>query len=231
MTEIKLIKIEAYGIKNSFRIPLHMTIQDTLALPSKTAIIGMIAAALGYKRSDKEKIESLYKNIRIGIVGHSMTKYYDLITIYKLKEKIEKSQLQRQINYDNYYTIFIDSNNLMDVFNAIKNPVFALTLGKADELINIHKIDIIKKNLILTDMIQISNTYVPFQLNDFEVLQVSENIKPLLTLKLPQSFVIKDDYRKPGDFKEVTFVGDIKLRIKRNDYDVIEDESTHVVLQ
>ncbi|AGO59986.1 type I-E CRISPR-associated protein Cas5/CasD [Ferroplasma acidarmanus] len=227
MKEIKLIRINAYGIINSFRIPLHMTIHDTLDLPVKTHIIGMIAAAMGYLRDDKEKIESLYKNTSIGIYGTSYSKFYDLIRIYKYKGKeVEVSLVNRQINYKNNYTIYIENNNLEEIYNFLKNPVFALSLGKAHDLINIKDISIINATIVEDDYIDLSNTVLPFNLYDFEIIDLKDNtnITPFQTYKLPLSFNIEKNYREATHLSDTTIIGDIKLKIKRNkEYKTIHD--------
>ncbi len=227
MKEIKLIRINAYGIINSFRIPLHMTIHDTLNLPVKTHIIGMIAAAMGYLRDDKEKLENLYKNTNIGIYGKSYSKFYDLIHIYKYKGKeIEASLLNRQINYKNNYIIYIENNNLEEIYNYLKDPVFALSLGKAHDLINIKDISIINAKIIEDDYICISNTVIPFNLDNFEIIDVKENtnITPFQTYKLPLSFNIGNNYREAINLNDTTIIDNIKLKIKRNEkYKTIYD--------
>jgi hypothetical protein len=227
MKEIKLIRINAYGIINSFRIPLHMTIHDTLDLPVKTHIIGMIAAAMGYLRDDKEKLESLYKNTHVGIYGNSYSKFYDLIHIYKYKGKeIEVSLVNRQVNYKNNYTIYIENDNLNEIYNFLKNPVFALSLGKAHDLINIKDISIINATIVEDDYISISNTVLPFNLSDFEIIDLKDNtnITPFQTYKLPLSFNIEKNYREAVHLSDTTIIGDIKLKIKRyNEYRTIQD--------
>lgn len=233
MTEIELIKLNVHGITNSFRIPFHMTVHDTLNLPPKTTVIGMIAAALGYKRCSSD-IENLYSNTLIGISGSYISMYYDLISIYKLKDKAIKSQLQRQINYNNRYTIYIKNNaGLDDIYEKLKNPVYALSLGKAHEIINILSISKIKKELITSEYIHISNTVVPFEIDDFDICGNSNEIIPFISVEMPLSFSVDNGYREPENFCKITQIMNLKIKIKRPDYKIIHDDDydTDIVLQ
>lgn len=225
MSSIELIKIKVHGITNSFRIPFHMTVHDTLTLPPKTTIIGMLGAALGYSRADPN-LMALYNDTHIGILGFSKAKYYDLMSIYKLKPEATKSQLQRQINYDNSYIIYIEnSRNLDEIYKALKNPVYALSLGKAHEIVNISEISRIERETIESDYINVSNTMLPFQVNDFDISEINEGtIAPFISVQIPLSFSIKNGYREPENFCKVTEIMNLKLKIKRLGYVAIYDD-------
>ncbi len=225
MNRIKLIKIKVHGITNSFRIPFHMTVHDTLTLPPKTTIIGMLGAALGYSRTDQNLI-ALYNDTYIGVLGFSNARYYDLMSIYKLKSEVQKGQLQRQINYGNSYTIYIEnSKNLDEIYEALKNPVYALSLGKSHEIIDISEISRIEKDTIESDYVIVSNTIVPFEVNDFDIDEVNGGtVAPLVSRQMPLSFAIKNGYREPENFCKVTEVMNLKLKIKRFGYEAIYDD-------
>jgi CRISPR-associated protein Cas5t len=234
MSSIELIKIKVHGITNSFRIPFHMTVHDTLTIPPKTTIIGMLGAALGYSRIDANLV-ALYNNTYVGILGSSKAKYYDLMRIYKLAPKAKPGQLQRQINYDNLYTIYIEnSRNLDAIYMALKNPVYALSLGKAHEIINMSEISKTERDTIESDYINVSNTIVPFEIKDFDIDEISEGtITPLVSIQMPLSFSIKDGYRDPENFCRITEITNLKLKIKRMGYKAIHDNDydTDVILQ
>ena len=200
----ELIKINAHGLSNAFRIPLHMTVHDTFPLPMKTHIIGMMAAAMGIERSSSY-IHYMYSNIMVGITGKTLSRYYDLITLYKFKgEKYpEISQLQRQMNYENNYIIYVYTENklLHKIYEYLKNPVFALYLGKASEIINIKNVEIINKELLKNGKITISNTVIPFKIDDFDIEDVNNgNITPFTNYHVPSAFSLEKDYRVPINF-------------------------------
>lgn len=98
--------------------------------PSKSAVIGMIAAAFGYRRNDTRivKLNELSYAVRADQVGSSLT---DFQTVEWKKDK-------RKITYRDYLqdAVFIaavgsENTELIDqIHDALKRPKFQLSLGR-----------------------------------------------------------------------------------------------------
>jgi CRISPR-associated protein Cas5t len=139
---MKIFSVKGVSITASFRVPETHTFQQTLPLPPKTAIIGMIGAALGLK------LENAYKyvddnEILIGICGTHKGFMRDLWKYRKIKAKEEThSVLTREyLCYNEFYIYFAsDKTDLTELKSAIYSPVYPLTAGNSDDLIKIAKI-------------------------------------------------------------------------------------------
>lgn len=98
--------------------------------PSKSAVIGMIAAALGYRRNDARivKLNELSYAVRVDQAGRSLT---DFQTVEWKKDK-------RKITYRDYLqdAVFIaavgsENTELIDQIHvALRKPKFQLSLGR-----------------------------------------------------------------------------------------------------
>ncbi|HBF74611.1 MAG TPA: type I-E CRISPR-associated protein Cas5/CasD [Lactobacillus sp.] len=116
--------LQSYGGAVSFA---RRTTQDH---PSKSAIIGMIAAALGYRRNDDRivQLNELSYAVRADQVGRILT---DFQTVEWKKDK-------RKITYRDYlqdavFIVAVGSENaeLIDqIHDALKRPKFQLSLGR-----------------------------------------------------------------------------------------------------
>ncbi|EQB71554.1 MAG: hypothetical protein AMDU1_APLC00023G0001, partial [Thermoplasmatales archaeon A-plasma] len=164
------LRIKCYGVTNGFRTPLSHSIHDTLPLPTPTNLIGLIGSAMGIGRKE---IQDYYYKFRVAVVGTHAATYQDLTHIIKFKSggqiKEPLSLLSRENLYDNHYTIWIipsSEDMFTSVSDAFKNPKFALSLGRDDELLRIDQVS--KVSLWTPKDVVISNTVVPFKLNPKE---------------------------------------------------------------
>jgi len=210
---MQLVKVHAIGIVNSFRNYARTTIHDTLPLPPKTTIIGLLGGALGYGFNSSELLE-LYDKVKVGIVGKSKSNFYDLMRVFKLKGKDSvPGLLQRQLNWENRYWIYYyygDRNR--KILDALRNPVFAPTLGLADELINIKDVLLIEaKEIRKGERATFSNTLLPFKLDpsstDVNWPEGEEDIiVPLTPYRVPIKFEFDSKgSRKPIDDADYVF--------------------------
>lgn len=117
----------------------HFNIRHTDLHPSKSAVIGMIAAAFGYRRQQNEEIQKLNKldfAIRADQIG-SIAKDFHVAR----HEYIEKNVFLTDRYYleDSIFLVALGSKdeNLMDKIEyALKNPYFQLFLGRKSVPIN-----------------------------------------------------------------------------------------------
>ncbi|MGF0103836.1 type I-E CRISPR-associated protein Cas5/CasD [Ligilactobacillus ruminis] len=117
--------LQSYGNVATFN---HRT---TSLHPTKSAIIGIIAAALGYRREDNNilKLNQLKFAVRVDQPGTVME---DFQTVEWNKSKGSKLTYREYIQDAVFLVAFgSDDDELMDnIFNALRRPKFALFLGR-----------------------------------------------------------------------------------------------------
>ena len=143
--------LQYYSDNNS--IALRTTYNSSI-IPTKSAIIGLIASALGLSRKS-EKLNDLYNTLTTKYkVIHNGQIFDDFQTIKPLKSQknymnkfytrnqfntvgggTRDGQLIKNIQYlqDSEFEVYVGSNDtelLHTIFNAIRNPEYALYFGK-----------------------------------------------------------------------------------------------------
>lgn len=143
--------LQYYSDNNS--IALRTTYNSSI-VPTKSAIIGLIASALGLPRKS-EKLTDLYNTLTTKYkVIHNGQIFDDFQTIKPLKSQknymnkfytrnqfntvgggIRDGQLVKNIQYlqDSEFEVYVGSKNtdlLHNIFDAIRNPEYALYFGK-----------------------------------------------------------------------------------------------------
>jgi len=150
---MQFIRMQCLGCLNSFRQPDFHTYHKTLPLPPKTTIAGMIGSALGLSPEEINNNWLLTGRFKAGIVGKNNGKANDLWQIRKYEDKHMKAYTKgtvstpyktavivRELLYGADFFIYLQFKNKEDLqltFNALKNPKWALSLGREDEIIKI----------------------------------------------------------------------------------------------
>lgn len=116
--------LQSYGNEATFER------RTTNNYPTKSAMIGMVAAALGYRRTDKRILDlnELDFAVRIDQVGKTLTDY----------QTVEWKKNTRKITYRDYLqdAVFVvalssQDDQLIDhIKHALKHPYFPLFLGR-----------------------------------------------------------------------------------------------------
>lgn len=116
--------LQSYGNEATFE---RRTTGD---YPSKSAVIGMIAAALGYSREDSRisKFNDLNFAVRVDQVGRSLTDF----------QTVEWKKNVRKITYRDYiqdavFVVAIGSNDeqlIKKIHDALRHPHYQLFLGR-----------------------------------------------------------------------------------------------------
>jgi len=139
---MKIFSVKGISVTASFRVPETHTFQQTLPLPPKTSVIGMIGAALGLKLENAHKyVED--NEILVGICGTHKGFMRDLWKYRKIKANEETgSVLIREYNCYNEFDLYFGSDkaDLTDLKNAIYSPVYPLTAGNSDDIMKVSKI-------------------------------------------------------------------------------------------
>jgi CRISPR-associated protein Cas5t len=235
------LKIELTGLFNSFRLPNYHTYHKTVGFPPKTTVAGMLGAALGLAPDEvnKKLLINEESKIEIGIIQKSQGgELLDLWKIRKIKagkkDKNEESNgpsidklnvngfvyygavLVREIIYHPTYIIFVQSNDyelINQIKNALLNPVWALSLGREDELILVKKVETVDLHKT-KETISFLSTVLPASKYkiDFDSYNCNTLLLPPQTINLPMKFTYKDDLIREGTTYE-TFIFSKYLKI------------------
>lgn len=116
--------LQSYGNEATFE---RRTTGD---YPSKSAVIGMIAAALGYSREDSRisKLNDLKIAVRVDQAGQTLTDFHT----------VEWKKNVRKITYRDYlqdavFVVAVGSNDdqqITQIHNALRHPHYQLFLGR-----------------------------------------------------------------------------------------------------
>ena len=141
---MKTILLKLKGPMQSWGTSSHFETRTTDYYPSKSAVIGIIAASFGYKRDNDEKIQKLNElnfAIRIDQPG-VLSKDYHIATKYKVNiDKKYKISVAFDRNYvtSRYYmedAIFVvaishaDDQWIDSIYHALQNPYFTPFMGR-----------------------------------------------------------------------------------------------------
>lgn len=123
-------------------------IRNTEYYPTKSAVIGLVAAAFGYKKTDTEsikKLNSLNFSVRIDQKG-SLIRDFQIAMEYNPKYMpndpnyfVKSNLIQKYYIQDAKFLIALSSDDeklMEDVYNALKSPAYQLFLGRKSNPIN-----------------------------------------------------------------------------------------------
>lgn len=114
----------------------HFETRITDYYPSKSAVIGVIAASFGYSRDEDKKIEKLNEldfAVRVDQVG-LLKKDYHIASKYKNDGSFERNYVtNRYYLEDAVFVVAISSKDedwIKEIYAAIKNPYFQPFMGR-----------------------------------------------------------------------------------------------------
>lgn len=218
--------LSAKAITASFRVPETHTFHQTLPLPPKTAIIGMIGAALGM-RLDEAHAFVEQNNILVSVYGTHKGLMKDLWNYRKLsgkekkftpedvKNRMQYSILIREFLFSNEFIFFFASDKtdpLVKIQKAFGNPVYALTAGNSDDLLKVCSMSDISK-VDPEKVTRFENTVIPGDLSrtckhlvDFKQTPITETVYTPQVFLLPTKFEFHGDERRVIERKPFTFI-------------------------
>ena len=135
---MKSLLLKFSGPLQSWGTDSHFETRHTDYYPSKSAVVGMIAAAFGYKRSadcDEEiaKLNDLDFAVRIDQKGNLLRDYH-IAAKYKPNGDFEKNYVtNRYYLEDAIFLVAIGSDNeqlIYSINNALRSPYFQSSLGR-----------------------------------------------------------------------------------------------------
>lgn len=133
---MKTILLKLSGPLQSWGTYSHFETRQTDRYPSKSAVIGMIAASLGYRRDENEKIQQLNDldfGVRIDQIGKSM-RDYQTVKKYKKSGALDRTYVtNRYYLEDAVFVIAISHENdqfMQEIEYGLKNPYFQPFMGR-----------------------------------------------------------------------------------------------------
>jgi CRISPR-associated protein Cas5 subtype I-B len=246
------IKLQLIGCLNSFRVPDFHTYHKTLLFPPKTTVCGMIGAALGYSPQDVN--DKLLPNLKIAVLIDAV--HGEAKDLWKIKKVTNYSKgdenmedcvvvgnksyygavLLRELLYQPEYTVYVyseDTNLLNEIFEALQNPEWALSLGREDELVKLRtKPEWIEVEEELEQWF--IDTVLPLDVNkekydldpkSIEAKGRARRIVPPMIYKLPMAFDYDEDGERSGiQSQPFTAIIGMKIRPKENSSGWVDGE-------
>ncbi len=214
---MRAIALKVKAPQVSFRRPLDLNYQRTLPLPPPTTMIGLAGAALGlsnYQIWNEKRWQPLREIKVAALLDKPPGKAKDMMTVLKIKgKKIEqRSPYFRELLFNVEYTlIYAGEDELIEsLITALKDPVYPLSLGREDELIEIVSSDEIE--LVEGEPI-FRGTAVPGDIREMEIKlpvfksdKVPIKLEPAVVENVPLKFKVEKGYRIPVKKGTITFL-------------------------
>lgn len=222
--------LQSYGNEASFNR------RSTNLYPTKSAIIGMIAAAFGYRRDD-ERIMSLNQlrfAVRIDQVGSILT---DFQIVEYNPDKHTKKITYRDYLQDFVYVVGIgsDDNELIEkIIDALRHPKFQLSLGRrSNPPAGVLKV----KKFKFSSPVEVLSEKIPWQASDWYRRQYGKKIfeaelfADTDLLPYESSFMVKDlvgSFDQRNRFHNYRGVAQTRVQLTNDQVD--RSETTHDVM-
>lgn len=133
---MKTVLLKFSGPLQSWGTDSHFNVRHTDSHPSKSGVIGMIAAGLGCSRDDERILEELNKlnfAVRIDQVG-PVTKDFHIVRPSESTDKLGDNYItNRYYLQDAVFLVALSSDDdklIEAVIDAVKRPYFQLFLGR-----------------------------------------------------------------------------------------------------
>lgn len=135
MNELRTIVMIFKGPLQSYGTGSHFEIRHTDDYPSRSAVLGIIAAAMGIRREESHQLEELGGlriAVRVDQVGH-MTNDYQIAAKHKASGDFERNYVTRRYYLeDAVFVVAVEGeDDLIDQsYEALKHPYFQLFCGR-----------------------------------------------------------------------------------------------------
>ena len=153
---MQTILLKFHAPLQSWGTDSHFETRQTDLYPSKSAVIGLIAASLGYSRDEDDKIRELSKlsfAVRIDQQGNLLRDYH-IAQKYKKDGKFDRTYVSNRYYLED--SIFIiglshkDDDFIRQIYEGLKNPYFQPFMGRrscpvqADFILGLYDKDILR---------------------------------------------------------------------------------------
>lgn len=133
---MKTVLLKLSGPMQSWGTSSHFETRNTDYYPSKSAIIGIIAASFGYKRDEDEKIKKLNDldfAVRVDQIG-TLRRDFHIATKYKDNGDFERNYVTyRYYLEDSVFVVALSSEDkkwMEEIIYALKHPYFQAFMGR-----------------------------------------------------------------------------------------------------
>lgn len=236
--KMEVLLVSGKGLINSFRLPEFHTYHKTLPLPPKTTVAGMIGAALGLSPEEVNDQWLRSDRFQVGVRGRFKSLISDLWQYRKYTTKgikaykdgkaelpwftsVTTRELLYELSFDLYF-FCVESQDYDLLSNYFKNPKWALSLGREDEVVHISKIE--KVTVLESNNVSSwSNTILPFNIHKRRTQLGTKDLSAFSgtnllayapsVVSLPVEFEYKAGVRTPSRYVTYTFLGDIPVEI------------------
>lgn len=142
-----LFSLLGYAETASFRVPESHTFHQTLPLPPRVTVVGLLGAAMGLDfMTALHRVEQM--GVKIGVSGKAAGFMRDFWQFDKIKVKNrdiikDKDVLTREYHVAMSVMLLLacrEKPQLEVIRDALTSPVFALSLGNSDDLLKVHKL-------------------------------------------------------------------------------------------
>jgi CRISPR-associated protein Cas5t len=219
------------GITASFRVPETHTFHQTLPLPPKTMMVGLMGAALGFSVQEAHTFAREH-GILVSISGTHKGFMKDLWNYRKvtskefsrdeMKTRPHYSVLTREyLVYPSFTFVYASEKceSLEKVRDAFTHPVYALTAGNSDDLLKVQFISEIKE-LQAEKLAEFKNTILPGDMSQYCTYDIESMIRDkhvTFSVKMPEVFSL------PTTF---SFAGEMRIGIESRPFTFIRDQIT-----
>lgn len=138
---MKLISFRISGAFAAFRDPSVTSNQTVYYIPSKSAVVGMLGAMIGIKRSDSlgelysKEFQEFFKNTKIGIQFESEPKKVTFFTNHRSLKEPKTKPFKTELVENPKYALYVitDEENSKKLINVLKKNefIFSPYLGHA----------------------------------------------------------------------------------------------------
>ena len=132
---MKLISFRISGAFAAFRDPSVTSNQTVYYIPSKSAVVGILGAMIGIKRSDNlgeiygEEYQEFFKNTKIGLQFESIPNKVMFFTNHRSLKEPKTKPFKTEVVENPKYTIYVDTddNSSKKLFNALQKNEFVFS--------------------------------------------------------------------------------------------------------
>lgn len=139
---MKTLLMKFAGPLQAFGTNSHYENRQTNRFPSKSAVIGMIAAAMGYRRYEDDKLKELNNlsfGVRVDQPGNILRDFQIAVSHKPNGERIRSYVTNRYYLQDAVFVVALGSEDeslISRIRESLQNPYFQLFLGRKSLPIN-----------------------------------------------------------------------------------------------